>query len=301
MTGKRPLDSVSYSAIANARAGSHKKTVDIACPVCGPQREGASAKRKVLRTWTLGGDRISLHCARCGLEGYVVPDGGVVDRSKPEPVPVSHDDDEDARKRHNAAARIWKESYPIAGTAGEAYLRKRGIELEAVPDYGGLRWHPRCPWRGGETTGYIISRFTDIISGERRGIHRRPINGDMARTLGPMRGCVIRLWPDETVTTGLVVGEGVETVSAAATHITHCNTLLQPAWACGCAGNIKDFPVLPGVESLTVLVDHDANRTGQDAAAQCARRWLATGREVIRLTPKKIDADFNDIIRESAA
>jgi len=120
-------------------AGSHKKTVDIACPVCGPQREGASAKRKVLRTWTLGGDRISLHCARCGLEGYVVPDGGVVDRSKPEPVPVSHDDDEDARKRHNAAARIWKESYPIAGTAAKIgparapiCYRRRGSTLAQI-------------------------------------------------------------------------------------------------------------------------------------------------------------------------
>lgn len=61
------------------------------------------------------------------------------------------------------------------------------------------------------------------------------------------------------------------------------------------------FPVLPGIEALTLLVDHDANGAGQDAAAACARRWLAAGREVIRLTPKTVGADFNDIVIKRGA
>ena len=295
---KPPLDNFAYVAIVEARRGARSKTVDVACPVCGPQHKGASAKRKVLRTWQIAGDRISLHCVRCGIEGYVVPDGGAV-RPLTDQVVGDDDGEEERKKQRNAeaAARIWKETYPIAGTAGEAYLRKRGIELAAVPDFGGLRWHPKCPWQGGPI-GCVVSRFTDTITGEPRGIHRRPIDGQKPRTLGPMKDCVIRVWPDDMVTTGLVLGEGVESTLAAACQITHRGTLLQPAWAAGCADNMKRFPVLPGIEALTLLVDHDASGTGQDAAATCARRWLAAGREVIRLTPKVVGADFNDIIKQ---
>jgi hypothetical protein len=286
MTGKRPLDHVSYAEIVAARAGSRSKTMDIACPICGPQHKGASALRKVLRTWSIGGDRISLHCARCGIEGWVAPDAAKPDQ---------HDEDERKRRNADFAERIWRESRAIARTAGESYLLKRGIDLTLLPDYGGLRWHPRCPWQNGETIPCIISRFTDAITGEPRGIHRRPVDGQKPRTLGPMAGCVVRLWPDDAVTTGLVLGEGAET-TLAASQIEHRGTLLQPAWAAGSAGNMANFPVLPGIEALTLLVDNDVSGTGQTAAATCARGWLDAGREAIRLTPKATGSDFNDIV-----
>jgi hypothetical protein len=60
---------------------------------------------------------------------------------------------------------------------------------------------------------------------------------------------------------------------------------------------MASFPVLAGVEALTLLVDHDANRTGQRAAEECAARWAAAGREVELLTPKLSDSDFNDLVR----
>src|SRR5262249_52866189 len=111
------------------------------------------------------------------------------------------------------ADRIWRETYSIAGTAGETYHARRGIELTSVPDYGGLRWHPACPWGGGGTRACVVARVTGTVTRGPPGSPRRPVNGDMARTLGAMRGCVIRLWPDELVTTGLVIGEGVELCS----------------------------------------------------------------------------------------
>jgi hypothetical protein len=293
---------VPYAAIAAARRGARSRTVDIPCPVCGPEHKGASSRRKVLRTWTLGGDRISLHCARCDLEGWVAPDD---DRGKNQtveqrPVLPDPDDERERARKLEFADRIWRETYPITGTAGESYLERRGIELASVPDYGGLRWHPRCPYDG-EITGCILARFTDALTGEARGIHRRPIDGRIAHSLGPTRGCVIRLWPDELVTTGLVIGEGVETTLAAATCITHRNALLQPAWACGGAGNMTEFPVLAGIEALTVLVDNDASTTGQAAAYRCAQRWNAAGREVMRLIPRRSGTDFNDITRRRAS
>jgi hypothetical protein len=83
-------------------------------------------------------------------------------------------------------------------------------------------------------------------------------------SLGPTRDCVIRLWRDEHVEQGLVLGEGIETVLFAATRIEHLGTLLQPAWAAGDASHMRAFPVLPGIDALTLLVDNDSNCTGQD-------------------------------------
>ena len=34
-------------------------------------------------------------------------------------------------------------------------------------------------------------------------------------------------------------------------------TFYRPAWALLSAGNVASFPVLTGIESLTILVDHD--------------------------------------------
>src|SRR5262249_62196051 len=115
--------------------------------------------------------------------------------------------------------------------------------------------------------------------------------------LGPTRGAVIRLWPDEDVTTGLVIGEGVETTLSVATRFVYRNTLLRPAWAAASAGNLENFPVLPGVETLMILADNDANGRGQDAARQCEARWVKAGCEAITFTPNKPDSDFNDAVR----
>src|SRR5262249_50561141 len=129
------------------------------------------------------------------------------------------------------AERIWNEAVHIEGTPGALFFYKRNIDITLALDFGGLRWHKQCPWICG-ATGCIIARYTDAITGAPRGIWRRLIKkGEKPRTLGPMAGCVIRLWPDDAIATGLVLGEGVETTLAAALHITHRGTLLQPAWA----------------------------------------------------------------------
>ncbi len=188
---------------------------------------------------------------------------------------------------------IWNGALPIAGTEGQAYFERRGIFLEDVLEQGGLRWHPECPWEKG-TAPCVVARYTDAITAEPRGIWRRPIDGRKPKSmsLGPTKGCVIRLWPDDTVTYGLVLGEGPETTLAAATRITHQGTLLQPAWAAGGTENMAAFPPLVSVEWLTLLVDSDANGAGQAAAMSCRLRWIGAGRKVTRLTPPGRDVDF---------
>jgi len=251
-----------------------------------------------------GASRLLVHCyAGCDPRDVldVLRRRGLLD-DKPmrapsarKPPPINTEEErERARKR---AERIWNEAVCIEGTPGALFLHKRGIDIARAPDFGSLRWHSKCPWGKNDTAPCVVARYTDAITGEPRGIWRRSITqGERPRTLGPMAGCVIRLWPDDAIATGLVLGEGVETTLAAALHIPHRGTLLQPAWAAGCADSMANFPVLAGIETLTLLVDHDRNGKGQEAAAECARRWVSAGREVIRLTPHELGADFNDIV-----
>ena len=202
---------------------------------------------------------------------------------------------DDEAKRLTLADATWNEAVPIVGTDGEAYFARRGITLDDVPDHGALRWHPQCPWEAG-TAPCVVARYTDAVTAAPRGIWRRPIDGQKPRSLGPTAGCVIRLWPDDTVELGVVLGEGVETTLAAATRITHRGTYLRLAWAAGSSSNMAAFPPLAGIETLTLLVDHDANGAGERAAALCVSRWEDAGKEVTRLTPGDL-GDFNDLVK----
>jgi phage/plasmid primase-like uncharacterized protein len=284
------------------------------CPICGgTDRFSVNVKKQVFncRGCNIGGDVIALAmfldgcdfrtaCTILTGDKASVERGDlrrVVDREHIECEQRRREQEarDDERRRLQWAGRIWNEGIPIAGTAGEIYLAGRGIELAAVPEGGGLRFHWNCPW-GADIRPCIVSRFTDAVTGEAKGIHARPITGEKPKALGPMAGCVIRLWPDDEVSERLVIGEGVETVLAAATRLTHRGTLLTPAWAAATAGNLASFPVLPGIEALTILVDNDASGTGQRAAEQCARRWCDAGREVVRLMPGAVGDDFNDLV-----
>jgi phage/plasmid primase-like uncharacterized protein len=194
---------------------------------------------------------------------------------------------------------LWAKATPLPPKA-LAYLARRGIVLDDVPDQAGLRFLARCPL-GGSVKPCIIARFTHAVSGAAGGLWRRPLTGEKPKSLAPIKGHVIRLWPDEDVAEGLVIGEGVETGLAAGTMITHSNTLLRPVWACGCDDNLRNFPTLPGIGHLTVLADNDVKRAGQAAARACAERWAEAGREVEVLTPDVSGEDFNDLVLRSAS
>jgi putative DNA primase/helicase len=231
------------------------------------------------------------------LEGQREPS-----RERPrKPLTTPANDDAERTKR---ALEIWHEAKPL-GALAQKYFASRGINMSEAPDmHHVLRFDPNCPFGAGERRPCIVSLWTDAYSGEPKAIHRTALNRDGTKlgrmSLGPSVGCVIRLWPDESVTLGLVIGEGIETTLAAAKRIEHRGTLLQPAWAVGDKGHLGNFPVLAGIEALTILVDNDERRTGQRAARQCVHRWTAAGREVTELIPEHLGCDFNDIVRERA-
>jgi Toprim domain len=143
-----------------------------------------------------------------------------------------------------------------------------------------------------------LALFRDVESNAPAGIHRIALTADAQKLERRMLGRwptarAIKFWPAERL---LVIGEGIETVLAAATRCQHRDRLLQPAWAVGSSTGIARFPVIAGIERLTILVDNDASRVGHDSAELCAERWTRAGRTVVLLTPRQSGSDFNDLV-----
>jgi hypothetical protein len=145
----------------------------------------------------------------------------------------------------------------------------------------------------------MLALFRDVHIDEPRAIQRTWIgNGPRAlgrMSLGPIRDAAIKLWP--LLGPQLVIGEGIETVLAAALHVRGPDgAALQPAWAVTVAANIKYFPLIKTVQRLLILVDNDKTGVGQRAAAACSCRWCDAGHEVLKLIPHTPHKDFNDIV-----
>jgi hypothetical protein len=150
----------------------------------------------------------------------------------------------------------------------------------------------------------LIALMRDPLSDEPVGIQRTALelmDGKVRkidrRMLG--RAGVVKLWPAGRQ---LVVGEGLETVLAAATRIPYAGVPLVPAWAALSSKKLKMLPVIPGVEKLILLIDNDSNQEGQQAAAHLTACWRPQGRTVVPLMPEAVDTDFNDLVmREDAS
>ena len=200
-----------------------------------------------------------------------------------------------------SALRLWEEAHPIAGTLAARYLANtRGVDLAALPTAidDVLRFHPRCPFGSGLQHPCLVALMRNAVTDAPTGIHRIALTPEAHKierwTLG--NSGVVKLWPAGTQ---LVVGEGLETVLAAASRIPYDDKPLRPAWAVLSANMLGGFPVLNGVERLIILVDHD--EAGLTAAATCEERWTRAGRTVVQLTPERPGDDFNDIVLQELA
>jgi hypothetical protein len=175
--------------------------------------------------------------------------------------------------------QLWSETIAAPGTLAEKYLKSRHLSL---PDRheGVLRFHPNCPFGKGTRYPCMVALYRDIKTNEPKAVHRTALTPDGKKidrkALGPKAGCAIKLSADEDVAEGLTIGEGIETALAG------MMLNFRPAWALGDAGALARFPVLSGIECLTILVDNDASGTGQTSAIECSRRWTCMGCEVFR-------------------
>jgi putative DNA primase/helicase len=212
----------------------------------------------------------------------------------------------DELDRTQRALALWQEGLPIIGTIAEAYLRHRGLfmstEVEAAD---ALRFHPACPFRLEDRVivrlPTMLGLMRDIITDEPKAVHRtalrddgagkadHPSLGNAKKMFGPMKGAVLKLTGDADVIDGLGIGEGIESA------LTVICAGWRPVWACGSAGAIERFPVLPGVDSLTIFAD--ADQAGMTAAAACQTRWAIAGLECRILAPPEAGADWNDVVR----
>ena len=203
--------------------------------------------------------------------------------------------------RSDLPTRLWREADPIAGTLAARYLAGRHIDVDALPETVGeaLRFHPECPFGTGSASvpDCPIARCRHRCAG-RHPPHR--VDRGRAEDRAPDAGALaapraVKLWPAER---SLVIGEGIETVLAAATRVKLAGEPLRPAWALCSASGVARMPVIDGVERLVILVDRD--ESGEASAAECARVWFHAGRRVIRLLPRITGTDFNDVIRANA-
>lgn len=193
------------------------------------------------------------------------------------------------------AQATWTEAGPAAGTVAESYLALRGVRLEpAAP----LRFHPQA-WRNprfGPPGPAMVALMSDPATGAPCGVHVTYLRadgtgkaeGERPKIMLGAAGCV-RLVTDAEVTLGLGIAEGIET-SLSVMQGGHW----YPVWAATSAGAVARFPVLHGIEALTVFADPD--QAGADAARRCAERWSNAGREARIYTPRR--GDFNDMVWE---
>jgi hypothetical protein len=133
----------------------------------------------------------------------------------------------------------------------------------------------------------MLALMTNPITSEPCGVHRTFLAADGAgKAAGNAKmmlghAGVIRLVPDDEVTSGLGVTEGIETALAVMQKAQW-----RPVWACGSAGAVRTFPVLLGIQCVTIFADADDRGAGLAAARACAERWEKAGREAGIWTPR---------------
>lgn len=235
---------------------------------------------------------------------YVKARLGISDEPRREAKPKAREPEDSDRV--DRALHLWREAEKASGTPAEAYLVSRGLSLAPGLNSGDvLRFHPGCPFRLEDgTTARLLAMmalFRDIITDEPCGLHRTALKpdgsgkadipglGNPKKMLGIAKGAAIKLSADEEITHGLGLAEGIETA------MTALCAGWRPVWACGSAGAIGAFPVLAGVEELTIF--GDADPTGLAAAKVCRTRWRQAGRLCTIFLPPQDGEDWNDTVR----
>ena len=281
---RRLINSAKFNAL---EVGDHR----IECPRCG---RGNSDNSAGLAIFPDGGHL--LHCFRCAYVERYRPENGVVDRA-PVLLPTYKPQASKRDTLNDWGLDFWHECSPLGGVALH-YLKSRRCFIP--PADGDLRWHPSVKHGpSGHTGPALVALITDALTGKPLSLHRTWITPTGKANVTPARlvlsghatkgGC-IRLWPDDCLMGGLALGEGIETCLS----LAHA---FEPVWATIDAGHLADFPVLAGVEVLTICRDNDP--AGHKAAAACATRWVNAGRTV-RVT-RQVPNDMNDVLTRGAA
>jgi hypothetical protein len=148
----------------------------------------------------------------------------------------------------------------------------------------------------------MVALMTDPVTGEPTGLHRTFLTEDgsakspeaPARMMLGKAG-VIRLTPMNDGEMCLGICEGIESGLALLAFGW------RPIWACGSLGGLMDFPVLGGLDCLTVFGDPKPHE--REGAWACARRWAEAGRDAFVRIPYPDEQghgrDWNDALKDA--
>lgn len=277
--------------------------IDIVCLLCSHLRKPKNRQKPVCSVFFRDGIPVSFNCHHCGEHGPIIDRNAARRHRRTTPYLIAtqpvHDVSKDtAQARTGHAMGIFADAGPIAGTPAAQYLVWRGLHLDTFPD--DLRFHPACPF-GQDRLPCMVALVRDIRTNEPIAIHRTAIkpggNGkyfddgyESRKALGPIAGGVVKLTPDDAITLGLGIAEGIETA-------LRCMSIGWPMWSCLSAAGIAKCPVLAGIEALTIFCDHDQSGAGEKAAIECGVRWRDAGRDVKIIRPKNVGTDWNDALK----
>jgi hypothetical protein len=191
-----------------------------------------------------------------------------------------------------AARRLFRAGWPVAGTQAEAYLRARGITARL--DWPSLRFHPALWYRpdrnaARESWPGLLAAVTDA-DGRITGVHRTWLDrqrsekaplADPRRALGQLLGNGVRFGRATDV---LAAGEGIETMLALKSVLPDL-----PMIAALSANHLAALDLAPMLVRLYVARDRDA--AGRLAAERLHARGRDAGIEVRDLMPAR--SDFN--------
>jgi phage/plasmid primase-like uncharacterized protein len=285
---------MTFAELEHLAAGSG--TTDVPCPVCGPTKRGASARRRVLRIWRPDDHFASFKCARCGIAGYERRNGSgaaSIPAGKPyAPLRSQNELDEIKRKRRQAQA-IWEASQPAAGTPVETYLRSRGITLPIPPV---LTYHARLRHTPtGTAWPAMVALVQHGVTGKALAIHRTYLREDGTgkadvdpnkMMLGPVAGGAVQVAP---LSDEIVIAEGIETA------LSIMQMTDKPVWAALSAGGIEALDMPLGVRRVILAADGDER--GDDAVRKAGARLKAAdpSRHISIARPPR-GLDFNDVL-----
>jgi hypothetical protein len=268
-----------------------------ACPQCSYKRKKANQKLKCLGV-TIDQRGVKLGCNHCAWT-----DGAfyqAVDTSRAAPVMTEREradkeKAEEERRRGLAASRsksqwLWASRKPLRTSIAEIYLREcRGYRGPLPPTLGFLPARDEHPpamiaafGMARETEPGVLVIDDSAITGVHitrlrpDGSDKADIAGESAKlTIGVDNRCPIWLAAVNDGL-GLVIGEGVED-GLSAHEITGLS-----AWAAGTANRLPAMAaaVPDYIESITILVDADADDTGEKYSTELAQLLVERGIEV---------------------
>jgi putative DNA primase/helicase len=290
------MSALAWSDVERITRGQLGRTMRTRCPFCSDSRRTMNRRKPVFAVKLKEPDFAIYNCAHCGEAGYIHPEkSAVIDLADRRQQRAAADKREREDKQRRTSS--WNERKPFRGSPAETYLRDtRGLGdwVEAFDLDQSLGFHPNCPFKQ-ERLPCMVALVRNIQTDEPQAVHRTALKlGPKPERIermsfGPVAGGAIKLSVDGDVTTGLLIGEGIETVLSASLILK-----FRPAWSVISKSGIAGFPALSGIECVTIATDNEEG--GRRAAAELVERLSAADVDAFT-AHSAIGNDFNDAIR----